>query len=156
MLLLPALIFLIVFSYMPIYGIVIAFKDFAPRKGILGSDWAGLEYFEKIVRDRYFWQSFRNTIIISFLKILFGFPAPIILAILLNEIRSVKMKKIFQTITYMPHFLSWVVLAGILTELLSPNRGAVNKILELFGMDAIFFLADPKWFRPVLVISSMK
>lgn len=153
--LLPALAFLIIFSYLPIYGIVISFVEYYPKKGILGSEWVGMKYFEQIFRDRYFWLAFRNTIIISFLKILFGFPAPIILAILLNEIKNGKAKKIFQTITYMPHFISWVVLAGILKEFLSPSRGAINIILKALGAEPIFFLANAKWFRTVLVASSV-
>lgn len=153
--LLPAMVYYILFHYIPIYGVTIAFKDFYPLKGILNSPWVGVKYFKQLFTDPYFLPTLKNTLIISFWKLLIGFPAPIALALMLNEIQHVKAKKFFQTVTYLPHFISWVVLAGILTELLSPSRGPINIILKSMGADPVFFLADPKWFRPVIVFSGV-
>lgn len=153
--LIPVMIYYILFHYIPIYGVTIAFKDFYPLKGVMDSPWVGMKYFKQLFTDPYFLPTLKNTLIISFWKILIGFPAPIILALMLNEVRNVKAKKCFQTITYIPHFISWVVLAGILTELLSPSRGPVNLILKSLGFDPVFFLADPHWFRPVIVLSGV-
>ena len=155
LMLLPVMIYYLVFHYMPIYGITIAFKDFYPLKGIMDSPWVGFKYFKQLFEDPFFLPALKNTLIISFWKILLGFPAPIILALMLNEIRNVRAKKFFQTVTYLPHFISWVVLSGILIEMLSPSRGPINILLKYLGQDPIFFLADPKWFRPVVIISGI-
>ncbi len=154
LLLVPVIVYYAIFNYWPIYGVTIAFKDFYPLKGVADSPWVGLKYFERLFSDMFFWRSFRNTIIISGGKFLIGFPAPIILALLLDQIKNAKAKKTFQTITYMPHFISWVVLSGILIEVLSPSRGAVNVLLQKLGMEPIYFVADSKWFRWVLILSS--
>ena len=151
----PAIIYFVVFKYVPMYGVTLAFKDYHMGKGILGSEWVGLEHFEKLMRTSTFTRSVRNTIIISFGKLLFGFPAPIILALLLNEVRNMKFKKIVQTISYMPHFLSWVVLAGIFNQFFSPSTGVINHILGWFGIDPIYFLASNDWFRTVLIGTSI-
>lgn len=153
--LLPVMIYYFIFHYGPIYGITIAFKDFYPLQGIMDSPWVGLKYFKQLVTDPYFLPALRNTLIISFWKLLLGFPAPIILAIMLNEVRRAKVKKFFQTVTYLPHFLSWVVLSGLLIEMLSPSRGPINLILKALGFEPIFFLADPEWFRPVIIASGI-
>jgi putative aldouronate transport system permease protein len=137
------------------YGITMAFKDFRFLAGIMKSPWAGFKHFETMFTGIYFWPAFRNTLIISTYKIIFSFPAPILLAILLNEVKHMAFKKTVQTITYLPHFISWVVLSGIVIEVLSPNRGIVNYIITLFGGKPIFFIGESAWFRPVLVISSI-
>lgn len=155
LLFLPVLIYFLVFHYGSMYGIIIAFKDYFPRKGILGSEWVGLTHFKKLFSGMYFGTALRNTLIISLYKIIFGFPAPILLAMLLNEVRSQKFKKTVQTITYLPHFISWVVLAGIVIEFLSPSRGLVNYIIQFFGGEPIFFVGSTEYFRGVIVGSSI-
>jgi putative aldouronate transport system permease protein len=151
----PAIIYYGIFRYGPLYGIQIAFKDFIFRRGITGSPWVGLENFKLLFSMGSFKQVFRNTVIISFLKLVFGFPAPIIFAVLLNEIRAVKYKKFIQTVSYLPHFVSWVILGGVFMQFLSPSTGPVNIILKNVGIKPIYFLANNIWFRPVLVITSI-
>lgn len=154
-LLLPVIVFFIVFSYVPMYGITLAFKKFAIRKGILGSPWIGFTNFERLFGSAMFLRTVRNTILISLYRIVFGFPMPIIFALMLNEINNAKFKKTVQTISYLPHFISWVILGGIITELLSPTRGAVNYLLELLGFEPIYFMANAKYYRSILVISGI-
>lgn len=137
------------------WGVLIAFKDYSIFAGFGESAWVGLKHFKSMLEDPQFYQVFRNTVIISLYKLVWGFPGPIILALLLNEIRSVFYKRSIQTLAYLPHFLSWVIIGGILTNLLSPTSGAVNEVLGWFGLEPIFFLADPQWFRAVLVISDI-
>jgi len=151
----PAIIYYIVFHYAPLYGVQIAFKDYAFRKGIWNSPWVGFKNFENLFAIESFKQVFRNTIIISLYKLIFNFPAPIIFAILISEIRNIKFKKVVQTISYLPHFVSWVVLGGLFMQLLSPSTGPVNMFLKALGIQPIYFLADPKWFRTVLVLTSL-
>lgn len=153
MMLIPAAVYFIVFHYIPLYGVTIAFKDYKFSKGILGSAWVGMEHFNRLFGMESFWQVFRNTIIIGLWKFLIGFPAPIIFSLLLNEVTNTKFKKTVQTISYLPHFVSWVVLGAILTQLLSPSTGPVNIVLKAMGMEPIYFLADSKYFRGVLVAS---
>lgn len=154
-LLLPALVLFILFRYLPMYGIVVAFKDYRFREGIIGSPWVGFEHFQALFASVMFQRVVSNTLIISFLRILFGFPAPIILALLINEIGSRKYKRTIQTISYLPHFISWVVMAGIFIELLSPSRGVVNYVITALGGEPIYFLASEEWFRSVLVITGI-
>lgn len=152
----PVLIWYAIFAYGPIYGIQLAFKDFYIREGIWGSPWVGLKHFEYLFTvSPHFWMIMKNTIIISLYHIIFGFPAPIILALLLNEIRSGWFKKLAQSISYLPHFLSWIVIGGILLTILSPNSGVVNYILGFFGFDPIYFLGSEKYFRFTLVVSAI-
>ncbi|MCT4545164.1 MAG: ABC transporter permease subunit [Vallitalea sp.] len=153
--LLPTLIYFIIFKYGPMYGILIAFKDFYPQKGILGSEWVGLKYFKELFSSIYFLPVLKNTLIISFAKLIIGFPAPIILCLLLNEVKNAKFKKVVQTVSYLPYFISWVVVAGIFIELLSPSRGPINYIIQAMGMKPVFFVASPKWFRSILVSSDI-
>jgi len=155
-LLFPVLLWYALFSYGPLYGIQLAFKDFKIMEGISGSPWVGFKHFEMMfTASNDFLHIIRNTVIISFYHIIFGFPAPIILALIFNELRLEIFKKISQTISYLPHFLSWVVMAGLLTAMLSPSTGAVNQIIQLFGLKAIYFLGDPDWFRFTLVVSGI-
>ena len=151
----PVIIYFIVFRYVPMYGITLAFKNYRFNLGIMGSPWVGLEHFRDLFQFRTFTRAFRNTIIISMLKLVIGFPMPVILALILNEVRHVRFKKIVQTISYLPHFLSWVVLAGVFIQLFSPNSGAVNYVLGLFGIEPIYFLGENKWFRTILVATSI-
>jgi len=145
----------VIFQYGPMYGIIIAFKDYRFLDGMMGSPWVGLEHFKYAFGLSKFWAVLRNTIIISFLRLAFGFPAPIILALLLNELRTGAFKKVTQTIFYLPHFLSWVVLGGVLMTFLSPSSGAVNGVIKLFGGDPIFFLGNKEWFRFILISTSV-
>ncbi len=155
LLLCPIILWYIVFRYIPIGGSVIAFKDYRFSKGIWGSAWVGLKYFRALFASPDFLRVFRNTLIISLYKLAFGFPAPIVLALMLNEMGSVTYKRAIQTITYVPHFISWVVYGGLIATLLSPTYGMVNAILKGLGFEAIYFLADARLFRPLLVVSAM-
>lgn len=155
LLLLPVIAYFVIFHYVPMYGVLIAFEDFLPRSGILGSEWVGLQNFQKMFSGLYFWPVFRNTLIISFLKLIVGFPMPIILALLLNEVSCGWFKKSVQTITYLPHFIGWVVLAGIVQQVLSPSTGVLNYVITALGGEPIFFMGSTKWFRPVVVLSSI-
>ncbi|MFD0958382.1 ABC transporter permease [Paenibacillus chungangensis] len=149
----PALLFLLIFKYTPMYGVIIAFQDFNVIKGMLNSPWVGLKHFEELFMFAEFPRVVRNTLIISLMKLVFGFPAPILLALLLNELLLVRFKRVVQTITYVPHFISWVVVGGIFIDILSPSSGIVNKLIEAFGFDPIFFMSDEKLFRWILVFT---
>jgi len=155
LLFLPVLVYFFVFKYLPMYGIVIAFKDYYPRIGVFKSEWVGFKNFEKLFSGIYFLPVLRNTLIISFAKLIFGFPMPIILCLLLNEVKNMKFKKTIQTISYLPHFIGWVVLAGIVKEVFSPSRGIVNYIIQALGGEPIFFLGSKEWFRDILVITNI-
>ena len=141
----------IIFNYLPMYGVVIAFKDFKPVKGILGSEWNNFQHFKDLFSSIGFFRVFKNTIYISILRLAFGFPAPIILALLLNEIWHVKFKKITQTISYLPVFMSWVVLAGVFFEFLSVQRGPINFIIKGLGGQPIDFFTNKVWFLVMLI-----
>lgn len=154
MCLLPAIYF-IVFHYLPMYGVQIAFKDFYASKGIWGSDWVGLKYFRRFFHSYQFWPLIKNTLALSFLQILVGFPIPILLAILLNQMKNQRFKSFVQTVTYCPHFISIVVLTGMLYIFLSPRTGLINNIIAFFGGEKKFFLGEPGWFRPIFVLSGV-
>lgn len=153
--LLPALLFFLVFRYVPMYGVQIAFKDFMVAKGFWGSPWVGLEHFERFFNSNVFWRVLKNTLGLSLFQLAAGFPVPIILALLLNQMTSVRYRRIVQTVIYAPHFISTVVLVGILLVFLSPRTGMVNHILRAMGGEAIFFMAKPEWFKPLYVISGI-
>lgn len=152
LLLIPGLLYLLIFKYMPMYGIAIAFQDYNIFDGISGSKWVGFQNFAKMFTGEDFYKIFTNTLILSVYKILFLFPLPILMAILLNEIRHVSFRKITQTIVYIPHFLSWVIVASIFSTLLSPTSGLVNQLISNLGGEPISFLMSQKWFRTVMVI----
>ncbi|QHT61139.1 sugar ABC transporter permease [Paenibacillus lycopersici] len=155
MLLLPGLAFYILFKYVPIVGYVMAFQDFKIGKGLFGSPWVGLDNFNYMFQDNNFANALRNTVLISVYKLIFGFSAPIILALLLNEVVSRTFKKVIQTISYLPHFISWVIIAGILTSLLS-SKGIINYVIvDILHHDKVLFLADPRFFRSIMVISEV-
>jgi putative aldouronate transport system permease protein len=155
LLFLVPLVTLIIFRYVPIYGLSIAFVDYRYAKGMLGSPWNNFEHFRQLFANPYFARLFRNTVIISVLKLVFGFPAPIILALIINEVQSASFKRTVQSISYLPHFLSWVVLSGIIIEMLSPQRGIVGYIYTLLGMEAPVILYSQGLFRPMLVVTAM-
>ncbi len=152
--LIPVVFYYIIFHYFPMYGIIIAFKDFSPIRGILGSEWAGLAHFEQFFNSYYFWRLLRNTVLISFYDLLFGFPAPIILALILNEVRRQKFKRIVQTISYLPHFISLVVICGLVLDFVS-REGLINQLIMAFGGDPITFMQQPGWFRTIFVSSNV-
>lgn len=153
--LIPGILFFLVFCYGPMYGLVIAFQDYYPLKGISGSNFVGLKHFKALFTDPFFVSVLRNTLIISIYKLVLCFPAPILLCLILNEIKHVRFKKVAQSISYLPHFISWVVVSGIIMEFLSPSRGPFNIILQNLGFDPVFFIAEPKYFRGVLVVSDL-
>ena len=150
-LLAPAIIWFILFLYKPMYGLQIAFKDYSIFRGVAGSPWIGFEHFETLFSNDQFIRAVWNTIHISALNLLFGFPAPIILALMFNEILHATYKRFTQTIVYLPHFISTVIIAGIVITAFSPTAGIVNTILGWFGIDSIYFLTKPEWFRPIFV-----
>ena len=151
-LLAAALVWTIIFRYVPMYGVIIAFKKYRFFDGIWGSEWVGLHHFTRMFSGTTdFGRVFRNTVLISLYRLFWGFPAPIILALLLNEVRQRHFKRTVQTISYLPHFLSWVVLGGMIRSILSPSTGVVNSIIEGLGGDRIHFLANVEWFVTVLI-----
>ena len=150
-LLAPTIIWLILFLYKPMYGLQIAFKDYSLFRGIEGSPWVGFEHFYTLFQNDQFLRAIRNTVIISFYSLLFGFPVPIILALMFNEILNKRFKKTAQTIVYLPHFISSVIIAGIVITTFSPSAGIVNTFLEAIGGESIYFLTRPEWFRPIFV-----
>jgi putative aldouronate transport system permease protein len=152
--LLPALIYFIVFHYLPMYGILIAFKDFVATKGIMGSPWVGFKHFERFFESFQFWTLIKNTLGLSVVQLIVGFPLPIFLALMLNQIRSEKYKRFVQTVVYAPHFISVVVLAGMIFVFFS-NNGLINNIILLFGGDPISFMAKPEWFKPLYIASGV-
>lgn len=149
--LIPGIAFLLLFKYTPMYGIVIAFKDFNIFDGMAASPWVGWKNFDKLFSSSSFMQVFRNTLLISVYKIAFLFPLPIVIAVLLNELRSVVFKRSVQTVIYLPHFLSWVIVSGLFMDLLSTNGGIVNKTIVALGGEPIRFFMDSSIFRTVLV-----
>ncbi len=155
LLILPAAFLLFVFHYIPIYGVIIAFQDFSPFKDVWGSDWVGFKHFEQFLTDPNFWRVFKNTIVINLMQIVIGFPIPIIFAIFLNEIWSNKFKKVVQTVSYLPHFISWVVAASIIVSALSPSSGILNKLIEALGGEPIYFLAKQEYFRMIIVLTAV-
>ncbi len=154
--LLPGLLFLFIFNYLPMFGIVIAFENLNFVKGILGSQWVGLANFKELfMNSPSFWNALKNTLLLSLYLILFSFPAPIILAMMLNEVAHERFKKLMQTVYYLPYFVSWVVVCSIIINFLSPSTGLVNYIIKQFGGEPIAFLQDPKYFRTILVLSDI-
>lgn len=150
----PAVLFFAIFSYVPMYGVVLAFKDFRIMDGIMASPWVGLKYFRKAFEDPYFLKTIENTLIISFGKLIFGFPLPILFVVLLNELKGNRFKKIVQTVSYLPHFMSWVILGSIFFSLLSLG-GPVNSILEFLGFEKIMFMGTSSVFRQVLITTDV-
>lgn len=151
----PCFLYYLIFKYLPMGGIVISFKDYNLYRGIWDSPWVGFKYYEMFFNSPDFWILLRNTFLLGFYKLLFGFPAPIILALLLNEVKNVLFKRFVQTVSYLPHFISNVVVAGMIVMFLSPSSGIINRIIESFGFEAINFMVRPEWFRTIYVSSEI-
>ncbi|MFQ7781115.1 ABC transporter permease [Gemmiger formicilis] len=152
MMILPVLYF-IIFKYVPMVGNILAFRRYRPGQGMFGTEWT-LRYFERFLKDPAFWRAFRNTLVVSLENLAINFPLPIIFAILLNEVRSKYLKKIVQTISYMPRFISTVVVIAIMNEILSPSTGLLNNFLHnVFGMTPVYFMNESSWFRPLYILS---
>ncbi|MNO33454.1 putative multiple-sugar transport system permease YteP [compost metagenome] len=154
LMILPAVVLLFLFSYIPMAGVQVAFKDFHIGGTIWNSEWVGLENFS-FLQDDQFWVVVKNTIWIALLKFVFGFPAPIMLALLINEVRNNTFKRFVQSISYLPHFFSWIVVAYILQSLLTLDGGLVNQLIVNMGGDPVFFMGSTQWFRPMIVASGL-
>jgi putative aldouronate transport system permease protein len=154
MLLIPGLVFLLLFKYTPMYGIVIAFQDFNIFGGISGSEWVGTAQFERLMHSDEFLQVLVNTLLISLYKITLLFPIPIVIALMLNEVRRMFFKRTIQTIIYLPHFLSWVIISGLFLNILSPSGGIVNEVIRSFGGEPISFFTDNGLFRSLVVFTA--
>lgn len=152
---LPPIAYYFLFHYVPMYGIIISFKDFRPLEGIMGSPWVGFKHFEQFFQSIYFWRLLRNTLLLSLYSLLWGFSVPILFAVLLNELRGKWFKKSVQTASYLPHFISIAVVAGMIVTFTSPLDGLVNQFLELFGIGPINFLVEPGWFRTIFISSGI-
>ncbi len=153
MLLIPILYY-IIFRYVPMAGNIIAFRRYRAGSSILGDEWSGLKYFNQFIADQNFWRSFRNTLLLNFEYLIVSFPLTLIFALLLNEIRSTKFKKVVQTISYLPHFISMVIVAGMIREVLSTN-GPINHLIEAMGGEATTFISLPEWFPVIFVVSGV-
>lgn len=154
-LLIPAVVYIFMFCYMPIYGVQMSFRDYMPSRGISGSPWVGLKHFKAFFNSYYWKRLIINTLVLNLYGLFLGFPIPIILALMINKVGSKNFKSAIQTVIYIPHFISTVVLVGMLYLFLSPVNGVFNKIAELLGGTAIYYMNDPKWFRPIYVISGI-
>lgn len=144
----------VIFHYWPMYGIIIAFKNYNIVKGISGSPWVGFHHFEKFLKDPYFWKLIRNTLLINIYELIWAFPAPIVLALMLNELKNQMFKRIVQSISYLPHFISTVVVCGMIANFLSSD-GLINQIIEWLGLEPVKFLMLPEWFRTIFVASGI-
>ena len=150
LMILPVVAYYLIFCYAPMYGIIIAFKDFAPMKGIMGSSWVGFLYFKQFFTSIYAFRTITNTLLLSLYSLLWGFPAPILLALLLNEVKNVIFKKTVQTITYLPHFISLIVVCGLIVDF-TQQQGLINNIITFFGGQRLPFLQKPEWFRTMYI-----
>lgn len=153
--LIPFLLFYALFVYKPMWGLQVAFKDYNIFKGMSGSEWVGFKNFQAVFGNPYFFRILRNTLLISFYSLVFSFPMPIILALLLNEVRNKKFKGTIQTFTYLPYFISAVVVCGMVTSFLSPSTGIVNIILDKLGFDKVYFLSKPQYFRTIFILQGI-
>lgn len=153
--LIPVITYYVVFKYIPMYGITIAFKNYNMFKGVFDSPWVGLDVFEKIFKSKNFWLSIRNTLTLNFTTLAVEFPLTIIVALILNEIRKARFKKLTQSILYLPHFVSWVVVAGIATNLFSMQGGTINNILSGLGLNTIPFLSNNSWWIFTYVVCNV-
>ena len=151
LMLLPGIIYFIVFKYVPMYGVTMAFQDYKPYTGFLGSPWVGLKHFERFFSEPQFGMLFRNTVILAVYNLIFFFPMPIILSLMLNEVRQAKFKNFIQTLVYIPHFVSWVVVVGIFYILLTTENGVLNELLYQITGKKIAFLLEAEWFRTMII-----
>ncbi|WNQ13221.1 ABC transporter permease subunit [Paenibacillus aurantius] len=155
LLLVPVVLYFIIFKYLPMLGEVMAFKNYRLSEGIWGSPWVGLDQFRKLFTSRDFVQILRNTLLLNVYSLVFAFPVPILLALMLNEVRSELYKRVLQNFLYIPHFMSWIVLGGIVIALLSPSTGVINSILKAFGLEPVYFMASTFWWPITFVGSSI-
>ncbi len=152
----PGLIYYILFHYVPMYGILIAFQNYRLGSSFLAGPWVGMQHFISFFKHQYFFRLVRNTLIINVYQVLFSFPMPILLALMLNEVRKLWIKSFVQTVSYLPHFISMVAVVGMIHVLLSPDTGIVNRVLaNAFGMEPIYFLAETRWYRTVYIIADI-
>lgn len=149
---LPGFLYFVIFKYLPMFGLVIAFQDYKPYQGILGSRWVGLAHFERLFAEPMFLNILVNTLALFFMNLIFFFPVPIILALMLNEVRQQAFKRVIQTMVYIPHFMSWVIIVSISFVMLSMDRGLVNELLVAGGFEKVNFLLNPDWFRPTYIL----
>ena len=154
LLVLPVLAFYIIFCYKPMYGIIIAFENYSPAMGFAKSPWVGLTHFKNFFGSYFFWRLIRNTLVISFANLIFAFPSSIILALMMNEVRCLALKKSIQTITYMPHFVSMVVVCGLIVQF-TKDTGFINDIIAFFGGERVSLLTKPEWFVPIYTVSGI-
>lgn len=153
--LIPFLLYYVFFKFKPLGGLLVAFQDYQLFKGIEGSEWVGFENFKRFLSTPYFYRTVKNTIVLNLVQLIFAFPLPIIFALLLNEVRSSKLKKSIQTISYMPHFISAVVVVGIIVNLLSPSYGIITSVYEFFTGERPYFMTNPKYFRTIYVTMTL-
>jgi len=151
----PTLLYIFIFCYIPMYGVLMAFQDFNPSLGIASSPWVGMEHFIRFFRSPQFWNIISNTVGVSVYTLVISFPFPIILALMLNYLKYERFKKTAQMVTYAPHFISTVVMVGMLMIMLSPRSGIANNLLTSFGLNKIFFMAEPSWFKSIYVWSGV-
>ena len=151
---LPGFLAVLIFNYFPMYGILIAFKDYSPVRGILGSDWVGLQHFQDFFNNPMAFRILKNTLILGVYNLLWSFPVPVILALLFNELKNKIFKKVVQTVSYFPNFISVVIIAGMLTEFCS-REGLFNQIVRMFGGEPVTFLLEPKYFRTIFIASGI-
>ncbi|NHW36196.1 sugar ABC transporter permease [Paenibacillus aceris] len=152
---LPGLIYFILFKYIPLSGVIIAFQDYSVFTGIFGSSFVGLNHFHNLFTYPEFLRVLKNTLLISIYQIVLGFPAPIALAMLMNEVRKMFFKRAVQTVLYLPHFISWVIVGGLVINFLSPSSGMVNDFLKWLGKEPVFFMQEPNYFRSIVVTSGI-
>lgn len=153
----PVVVYFFIFHYLPMNGVTIAFKDYNFSKGIMGSSWANplFKHFAKAFSNKQFWRAFNNTLVISGLKLLITFPVTVMFALMMDEMPGKRMKNCIQTISYLPHFISWIVLVGIFRTILSPTTGVVNGLIAMLGGQSVYFMADADWFRPMVIITDI-
>ncbi|GIP32093.1 sugar ABC transporter permease [Paenibacillus sp. J2TS4] len=153
----PAIILIIIFSYIPMWGLLTSFQDYNPAKGFLGSQWVGLKHFKMFFNAPEFWLVMRNTIVISLLKLFVAFPAPIILALMFNEVKNAAFKRLVQTISYLPHFISWVIVSGFVISLLSVDNGSLNMLLQKVDLikEPVNWLSIPEYFWSILITTGI-
>lgn len=153
--LLPILVWYACFCYLPMFGISIAFFDYNAYLGFGGSEWIGINWFEYILSDRLFIMALGNSLMINLLSLIFSFPAPILLALLLNECRNIKFKRTVQTISYLPHFISWAIVGGLVYSILSPSSGFINMVIKSLGKEPVYFMGDSRYTRGILIVSGI-
>lgn len=155
LLLFPGILYFVVFKYVPMLGLVMAFQDYKPFTGFINSPWVGFKHFERFFMEPQFWSLFRNTLLLAIYNLVFFFPLPIILALMINEARREMFKRVVQTLLYLPHFISWVVAVGIFYVLFTTEGGVVNELLAQFGFEKIPFMLSEEWFRPMIIAQSI-